>query len=219
MIAGRTVAAGMVISFRRKRILFVSLGTMMLTYAIVSNTVVPIGTVFAERLWYLPSAGFCLLVGALAGELLGARRNVTRVGLAVLAVGLAACACLTVDRNRDWQSRERLDATDVATNPRSCRLLSSMAANAIDRQDFDTATEYVRKAIDIYPGHAGAWKSLAIVHWQRRSAADALLCFKKCFELGGAGDESAMVTATDVMVSVGDYTQAIRLLKQFVANP
>ena len=212
------VAAGMAVSFRRKRILFVSLGTMMLTYAIVSNTVVPIGTVFAERLWYLPSAGFCLLVGALAAQLPGARRPAAWVGLTVLAAGTVAFAGLTVDRNRDWQLRERLDAADAATNPRSCRLLSSMAADAIDRQDFDAAMEYVRKAIHIYPGHAGAWKSLAIVHWQRRSAADALLCFKKCFELGGAGDESAMVTATDVMISIGDYAQAIRLLKQFVAN-
>jgi Tfp pilus assembly protein PilF len=212
------VAVAMVVSLRRRRVVFISLGIAILTYAIVSNTVVLIGTVFAERLWYLPSAGFCLFVGALAAQLLGVRRPASWVGLTILAAGTVACAWLTVDRNRDWQSRERLDATDAATNPRSCRLLSSMAADAIDRQDFDAAMDYARKSIEIYPGQAGAWKSLGIIHWHRRSAADALLCFKKCFELGGAGDESAMVTATDVMVSVGDYAQAIRLLEQFVAG-
>jgi Flp pilus assembly protein TadD len=50
----------------RRRAPDVALGAafMVLTFAMISNLLFPIGTIMAERLIYLPSAGFCVLVGA-----------------------------------------------------------------------------------------------------------------------------------------------------------
>ena len=223
------VGAAMAVSFRRGRVVFVALGIGLVTYSIVSNTFVLIGTVFAERLLYLPSAGFCLLVGVVAGSrlrpatkprgMLGrGRPAVVRPVLVVLVLIVGVYGWLIVDRNRDWQSRDRLDATDVKTNPRSCRLLSSAAADAVNAGDFDRAFEFAGRAVSLHPDYPGGWRSLAAVQWHRGSAEKALSCFKRCFELGGAGDESAVILATTIMTSIGDYAQAIRLLRQHVAK-
>ena len=148
----------------------------------------------------------------------GWRPAVVRPVLAVLVLVVGVYGWLTVDRNRDWQSRDRLDATDVKTNPRSCRLLSSAAADAVNAGDFDRAFEFSGRAVALYPDYPGGWRSLAAVHWHRGSAEKALSCFKRCFEFGGAGDESAVILATTIMTSIGDYAQAIRLLRRHVVN-
>jgi tetratricopeptide (TPR) repeat protein len=55
--------------------LALAVGFMALTFAMVSNLVFPIGTIMAERLLYLPSAGFCLLLALVLTRVaeLGAR--------------------------------------------------------------------------------------------------------------------------------------------------
>src|SRR5439155_213679 len=52
--------------WRRERPVCLALALAALPYSIVSNVFVTIGTVMAERLLYLPSAGFCLLVASAA---------------------------------------------------------------------------------------------------------------------------------------------------------
>ena len=50
---------------RRAPAVALAMGFMALTFALVSNLPFQIGTIMAERLLYLPSAGFCLFAGAL----------------------------------------------------------------------------------------------------------------------------------------------------------
>ncbi len=217
----------MAISFRRRRVVFAALSLGLVTYGVVSNTLVPIGTVFAERLLYLPSAGFCLLVGGVAASWLqpaqeqrgttgGRRRALAWSSWGILTVVAGVYAGLTVDRNRAWQSREGLDATDVKTQPRSCRLLSSTATDAVYAEDFVSARAYAERAIAIYPDQPGPWKVLGAVYWHEGSAERALRCLQKCFDHGGAGDEAAVVLATTIMNAMGDGAQAIRVLRQLV---
>ncbi len=42
---------------------FFGVGVSVITYSIVSNIIIPIGTIRADRLMYLPQLGFCLVVG------------------------------------------------------------------------------------------------------------------------------------------------------------
>lgn len=221
------ILAAMAASFRRRRVIFLALGIGLVAYSIVSNTFVLIGTVFAERLLYLPSAGFCLLVGIVAGAFLqsvagrreagaGPRRSTGLLAAVMIVAGTGSYAWRTVDRNRDWQSRDRLHSADLKTNPNSCRLLSAAAANAVADKDFDTAMKYANRAIAIHPDHSNSWKSLGAVYWERGAAKRALPCLKRCLELGGGGDETAITLTATIMVFTGDYPQAIRLLKDFV---
>ena len=102
-LAGILVAAGLAllaaVLWRRQRVAFVWLGLSLLTYGVVSNLCIPIGTIFAERLLYLPSVGFCALVVMALARPSGRWR---RVAAAVLLVGWGA---LTVQRNPVWHDQ------------------------------------------------------------------------------------------------------------------
>jgi len=91
--------------------------------------------VAAERVLYLPSVGYCLLVSAglqrvfsaigtcRAGAGAGPARLCPRHRLAVTAlsagliIALAALAARTLDRNKDWRDEESLYRSGIAVNP------------------------------------------------------------------------------------------------------
>jgi tetratricopeptide (TPR) repeat protein len=117
----------------------------VLGYLPISNLVVPIGTIMAERLFYLPSAGLCLLAG-LAYERLTSKVSafspqpsafslppsslilppsaalVTRhlSQLLVILICLALTA-RTVARNKDWKDDETLFRQAVAMAPENAK--------------------------------------------------------------------------------------------------
>jgi tetratricopeptide (TPR) repeat protein len=97
-----------------------------------SNLVVRIGTIFGERLLYLPSVGFCLAAGGLLGALLlrssggepaaggarGALPLAARAGVATLLVALSA---RTLAYARDWADEPSLYASAARSQPESSR--------------------------------------------------------------------------------------------------
>lgn len=89
-----------------------------------SNLLFYVGFVVAERILYLPSVGFCLLIGLGVGRLLDDRsagpkwrwhrRAVTLTAVAVL---LVASSARTLQRNRDWRDEESLFRSAIKINP------------------------------------------------------------------------------------------------------
>jgi tetratricopeptide (TPR) repeat protein len=101
----------------------------LLTFGPVSNIVAPIGTIFAERVLYLPSVGLSIAGGALIGGLLGVlerRRGETagvlhRVARSLCVVLLLVLAVTVAFRNRAYASRDTLFEDMVRTAPESAR--------------------------------------------------------------------------------------------------
>lgn len=144
----------------------------MITYSIVSNAIVIIGTIFGERLIYLPNAGFCLLLGLAADFAFRrsppsvpvpnlASRWVVAAGLVILGMWYAF---LTVERNRDWRSPRALYESAYEVNPRSCKVLVGMASNALEDDDYPQALRYCEAAWqdDVAPEYWPAWRTAAV---------------------------------------------------------
>lgn len=96
-----------------------SLVVMTLPFIPATNLFFYVGFVIAERVLYIPSMGFCLLVAAGARTL--SIRLRTRGRRSML---LALCAALvllngakTIQRNRDWSNEESLYKSGIAANP------------------------------------------------------------------------------------------------------
>jgi protein O-mannosyl-transferase len=92
----------------------------------VSNLVIPIGTLMAERLLYLPSVFFCLAlplawshVARRAERGASTRRAVVPAVVVVLMV--IAGGARTLARNADWRDQLTLFETTVRTSPRCAR--------------------------------------------------------------------------------------------------
>ncbi len=101
-------------------------GIYLAGFAATANILMPTGTIMGERLAYLPSAGFCLLM-ALAWIWLMERQRMLAWGL--LAVVLLALAARTVARNTDWKDNLALYSSAVRAVPTARRCTPISAAN------------------------------------------------------------------------------------------
>ncbi len=96
-----------------------SLGLLLLPFIPATNMFFYVGFVVAERVLYIPSMGFCLLVTVgLRSMFVRCRSRCSRAFLLSCAAGLVLLYSLkTVRRNQDWQSKEMLYRSGIAVNP------------------------------------------------------------------------------------------------------
>jgi hypothetical protein len=136
--------------FRRSRIAAFAISFSFVTFCVVANVIVPIGTIMGERLLYVPSIGFVVLV---AGALVAAGRNMGgrfgRRALPVLCLLLLGCySTRSVIRNADWRSEEALFLHDVATSPRSAKVQANAGAVRLRSEQPELAVHHYTAAIN-----------------------------------------------------------------------
>jgi protein O-mannosyl-transferase len=119
------VAVALVIAQRNRCTVGVlALGWFLITIAPVSNLIIPIGIVVAERTLYLPSFAVALAFGALCAALAACARQRPRAPTAVLALALlviAAAAVRSAVRVPEWRSTEAIFAAQLRDRPDSFR--------------------------------------------------------------------------------------------------
>lgn len=165
-------------SYRRAPRAFLAAGFFVVTYSVVSNVVIPIGTVLGERLLYVPSVGFCLLAGV-ALEGLAARIPSGPTRGAVFAVCLAAVAlpqaARAVARSRDWTSMKRLYLHDLRVSPGSAKVHANAAGVLARWGRYEEAIAHYQKAIEIRPeGYAQPYQGLGFLLLELGRPGDAL---------------------------------------------
>lgn len=114
-----------------------------------SNLLVPIGTIFGERLLYVPSIGFCLLVGCALAALLA-----TRAATAVRWAGAAIVLLLgwrAVSYAATWRDELSLFSWGVRAQPRSSKMRQSLGAVLMEQgrpadavPQFEAALDHLR---------------------------------------------------------------------------
>lgn len=102
-----------------RRVVVFALGLMAFPFLPATNLFFYVGFVIAERVLYIPSMGFCLLVAVGMRSLyVRLRRRSCRTAL---VYGSAALILLfsvkTVLRNKDWQNEEMLYKSGIYVNP------------------------------------------------------------------------------------------------------
>lgn len=172
-----------------------ALAFYLITFSLVSNIVFPIGTFMAERLIYMPSVGWALLVGwamlklpqwIKVGTILPTsakwkpvQQYLVRawpVGLmlVVIAVGFGY---RTLARNPVWQSNSTLFLGDIEVAPNSAKLNNAAGGVLYDmsqepglpevtqRDYLIRSKQYLLRAVEIYPGYGPAYKTLGNVYF------------------------------------------------------
>jgi protein O-mannosyl-transferase len=137
---------------------------MGLTTALLLNWPLLSLTIFAERLFYMPSVFFCLLLAASIAALWRHQRSAA-LGLMVALVALWGAR--TAIRNLDWRSNFHISEATLAAVPNSARAQSffaaqmlGTAAGADERGLPDEAAEArmlaeqaLHRALEIWPEH------------------------------------------------------------------
>ena len=168
---------GIVVLWRRSPVAAFGLAFAAVTFSIVSNFVITIGTICAERLMYLPSAGL-LIAAAVGVERLapdGSSRR--RIVYAAVIVVLVAGGARTWMRNRDWKTDSTLWSSALIAAPGSARVQSeygrltmgraedaARAGRTADAEQLYTAAQaHLETALEIYPSYSLPIDSLAMI--------------------------------------------------------
>lgn len=96
-----------------------SLGLLAIPFLPATNLFFYVGFVIAERVLYIPSMGFCLLVAVAMRTLyIQLRRKSAKTVLVYCSAALVLLFSVkTVLRNRDWESEEMLYKSGIYVNP------------------------------------------------------------------------------------------------------
>ncbi len=147
---------------RRAPLLLFCLGGYALTLLPGSNLLFPIGTLFADRLLYLPSLFFALAAGRLA-QAAAARPRPTALYGAALVV-LLALGARTVSYAAQWRDDLTLFSAAVAAVPRSTKAQLLLGESLARRGRKQEAAAAYTRALDIAPGNFRARAALAGIH-------------------------------------------------------
>lgn len=164
---------------------------LLLPYLVIANLFFPVGTVFAERLLYLPSAGFCLLLGVLVGGFVAGYRRVQlqpleqRVRGAMLIVALLAASygMRSWARSLDWRDDETLFTAAIAAQPRSPRAHFIVGKIESDRGRTDRAVELFDRTVELYPDWIAALHEKGVTLARSGRYVEAVSALQRSVEL------------------------------------
>jgi len=132
------------INFRRRTIM--GLAILMIPFLPASNIFFNVGFVLAERILYIPSAGYCLLIA------IGLQRFSTRFSLPketsiAYAMLIALLFTRSWIRSAQWRNERQLFRSALSVCPLNAKVHYNIAKNAADAGDTDLAKLEYREAL------------------------------------------------------------------------
>jgi hypothetical protein len=185
LFAGLVVLA--VACLRRRPAVTTAAVAFLAPYSIVSNAMFPIGTMLAERLFYLPSVGVFWLVGvAIAegadrlggGSLAPSRRLAAAAALPALALAVAS-----FERAADWRDEEALYREALRVYPRNMAMWLTLGELAIREDRYAVGIERMSRVTEIVPDFAKAWLDKGTMQAALGQTAEAREALERAVEL------------------------------------
>jgi hypothetical protein len=168
--------------WKRNKILAFAIAFFLINIALYSNIILTIGTSFGERLLFIPSLGFCIVLAYLIQlpfknktvELLSLKNK----PLLICIVILSLYSYKTIDRNKAWENNFTLYSTDVKNCNNSARCqyyfgLGLMKEKAILLPEGNEKTQLLNqsiqaftRAIEILPKYSDAWGQRGLAYFR-----------------------------------------------------
>ena len=127
-----------------------SLSLMIIPFLPASNLFFPVGFVVAERVLYLPSMGFCMLVALGAWKLMCSVKKYKLIQPLLVAL-LAVHLLKTTVRNRDWHTNETLAISGIKLTQQNGKLFTMLAKVYSKKGDLETGEDLSRLAVSAQP--------------------------------------------------------------------
>jgi Flp pilus assembly protein TadD len=157
----------------------------------VSNLLVPIGVVLAERTLYVPSFAIAILTAAVAARIVaaasdaqpGAGHVATRAAVAA-AIVLLLLGVRTVTRNPDWRDTPAYWNALVRDHPESYRAQWGAAAHMIANGEPEQGLRYMESAAETWNDDPHLLAQLGGLYIERGQPARALEVLQRAWSLG-----------------------------------
>ena len=150
-----------------------------------SNIPFVVGTIYAERLMYLPAAGVLAVVVGFAAP---ARREVPRPSPwpwrpALLSVAVLVWGAVAAERNLVWRDDQTLFADMVEKFPRSAKAHYNVAYDAGRRGETELQKRHLETAVTLFPRYYDAWASLGRIAWTEKRWDVAVRAYRRSVEI------------------------------------
>uniref|UniRef100_T1JCJ3 dolichyl-phosphate-mannose--protein mannosyltransferase n=1 Tax=Strigamia maritima TaxID=126957 RepID=T1JCJ3_STRMM len=174
-------------------VIFASFILLVIPFFPASNLFITVGFVVAERILYIPSLGFSILVVHGVCRITHRCKNSKQIIYAAFFILISIFTLKTLIRNKVWHSRETLFHLCCAILPHSQSVksgLDGMPYNGKMHYNFanlqkdlnhtDLAIKHYQIALSLWPRHASAHNNLGTVVANRSTAAHH---FRKAIEI------------------------------------
>ncbi|XP_072257327.1 protein O-mannosyl-transferase TMTC3 [Pyxicephalus adspersus] len=128
---------------------------LVLPFIPASNIFFPVGFVVAERVLYVPSMGFCMLV-AHGWKKLASKSGLKKLSWIFLALVLFTHAVKTFNRNWDWESEYTLFMSALKVNKNNAKLWNNVGHALENEKNYVKALRFFKQATHVQPDDIGA---------------------------------------------------------------
>uniref|UniRef100_H3CJ21 dolichyl-phosphate-mannose--protein mannosyltransferase n=1 Tax=Tetraodon nigroviridis TaxID=99883 RepID=H3CJ21_TETNG len=190
-------------------------GVLFLVFPFIpaSNLFFRVGFVVAERVLYMPSMGYCILVALGVGRLCTV---VGRYGATVVSVSVVLLLLFfswkTVHQNQVWLSREALFRSGIQTLPHNAKVHYNYANFLKDSGQLQEAIRHYSTALRLYPQHASAMNNLGTL---TQSPEEAESYYRKALAINPQHNR-ALFNLGNLFKSQGKEKEAESLLKDSI---
>ncbi|XP_069485436.1 protein O-mannosyl-transferase TMTC3 [Ambystoma mexicanum] len=132
-----------------------ALSLIALPFIPASNLFFPVGFVVAERVLYVPSMGFCILV-AHGWRKLASNSRLRKVAWVCLTLVLFTHSLKTLLRNWDWESEYTLFMSALKVNKNNAKLWNNVGHALENEKNYERALKFFIQATHVQPDDIGA---------------------------------------------------------------
>ncbi|TSC91546.1 MAG: hypothetical protein CEN90_344 [Parcubacteria group bacterium Licking1014_17] len=186
VILGLLIFAGLLLLIfgdrTKKTALGLGAALLLAFYFIVSNFVLPIGTIMAERMFYASSAGIAVIT-ATTIVYITRKKWVRYLSYPFLGLICIIYVIITVNRNNDWLNNVTLFESAVAQSPNSVHAMALLSREYMKINRWDKANPLAIQAYSIYPEHLPTLSVVGALAAHEGRIGDAISYYKKAFEI------------------------------------
>lgn len=201
-----------------RRAWVLGMGIYVAGFAATSNILVPTGTIMGERLAYLPSIGFCLLVALIWMRF---SKYEPRAGWVVLTTIVVLLAARTIVRNRDWRDNFTLFSAAVRAVPESAKAHAGLGEACLKIGNLDKAEKEYQVGLQIYPNMVTAMTPYGIVESRLGHDEHALKLLSAAVSVTDPADfqyPEEVAAWSEQLTKMGENDSALRVLNQLVVD-
>ncbi|XP_038209319.1 protein O-mannosyl-transferase TMTC4-like isoform X2 [Zerene cesonia] len=168
-----------------KRLIILAFSLVIIPFLPASNMLFPVGFVIAERILYIPSAGYCLLVAIGFHKILQRRPlNISRnIMMVVYLFLILVYAIRSYQRSFEWQTEYKLFTSGLIVCPLNAKVHYNVAKVADANGNMTWAMNEYKIAIRLYPEYYQAMNNLANLLKNKRQFVDAEFYLRKAISL------------------------------------
>merc|ERR1719474_382024 len=138
-----------------KELLFSS-AWIIIPFLPASNIFFPVGFVIAERVLYIPSMGFCLLVSLGYQKIIEQCRAVRKSFQILFYLLLVSQSIKTMRRNLDWIDEKSIFISGLNVNAKNAKLYNNVGHAFESQKNYKEALVFFKEAVNVQPNDIGA---------------------------------------------------------------